>query len=479
MAPPVRVRIAPSPTGYFHVGGARTALYNWLYARRSRGQFILRVEDTDQARNQPEVVEGLLSAMQWLGLDWDEGPYFQSDNARIHRDAAHRLFEAGPAYYCDCTREQIDERTRSAGRPGYDGFCAARGLTPGPGRALRFRVPRPGKTIVEDVVRGSVAFDHDVIEDFIILKSDGNPLFVLANVVDDMEMRISHVIRGEEHLPNTPKAILLSDALGGGAPPVFAHLPVLVNEKRQKLSKRRDRVAVEDYRDQGYLPEAMINYLALLGWSPVDRELLSLDEMVVEFRLEEVNNSPAFFDETKLRHFNGEYIRALSPARFVEASAPWLEDGPWPAESFEPDVFARMAPLVQERVATLAEVPAMVDFLFLDQAPMDPAAWQKGVERASAAGPILSAVTDGLASCPWDAASIRAVVEQAAEGAGLKLAKAQAPVRVAITGRTVGPPLFEAIEALGRDRTVTRLRSALERLSAEQGGGAGPDAALE
>ena len=474
MAP--RVRIAPSPTGYFHVGGARTALYNWLFARRARGQFILRIEDTDQARNQPEAVQGILSAMAWLGLDWDEGPYFQSESAELHRRAAQRLFDAGDAYYCDCTRDVVEARTRTAARPGYDGFCADRGLTAGPGRAMRFRVPRPGKTIVDDVVRGSVAFDHDAIEDFVVLKSDGNPLFLLANVVDDIEMRISHVIRAEEHLPNTPKALLLWHALDGGEPPVFAHLPVLVNERRQKLSKRRDRVAVEDYRDQGYLPEAMVNYLVLLGWSPVDREILSIDEMVVEFRLEEVNNSPAFFDEAKLRHFNGEYIRAMPAARFAERCAPWLEKGPWPPERFDPDVFSAMAPLVQERVATLQEVPAMVDFLFLEDAPIEPTAWNKGVARATAADKILDAVATGLDSAEWKAGSIRDVIERAAEAVGLKLAKAQAPVRVAVTGRTVGPPLFESIELLGREKSVSRLRSALQRLRAEQAGGAGAGA---
>ena len=464
MAAAVRVRFAPSPTGYFHVGGARTALYNWLFARRSHGVFILRIEDTDRERNQTEWVEGIVSAMKWLGLDWDEGPYFQSEGVELHRRTAERLYAEGRAYYCDCTRDQVDARRAPGAPPGYDGHCSARGLDPGPGRALRFRVGRPGRTTVTDVVRGEVVFEHDAIEDFIILKSDGNPLFLLANVIDDIEMRISHVIRGEEHLPNTPKALMLWDALGGGEPPVFAHLPVLVNERRQKLSKRRDPVAVEDYRDQGILPEAMVNYLVLLGWSPVDREILSLDEMVVEFRLEEVNNSPAFFDVAKLRHFNGEYVRALPTARFVELCRPWLERGPWSPDAYDDDVFRRLAPLVQERVAVLGEVPEMVDFLFLDRPDVDEAAWDKVITRGPAAAPILEAAAAGLATSAWDAASIRGVIEAAAEANGLKLAKAQAPVRVAVTGRSVGPPLFESIEALGRERTLERIRSALEIL---------------
>ncbi|HZU74366.1 MAG TPA: glutamate--tRNA ligase [Acidimicrobiales bacterium] len=461
-----RVRFAPSPTGYFHVGSARTALYNWLFARRSRGTFILRIEDTDEARNAPEWVDGILSAMAWLGLDWDEGPYFQSDNAAHHRQAAERLHAAGLAYYCDCTRDQVQDRTKARGVPGYDGYCAGRGLGPGPGRALRFRVPDEGQIVVDDVVRGKVTFEKASIEDFVILKSDGQPLFHLANVVDDIDMRVSHVIRAEEHLPNTPKAIMLWSALCDREPPVFAHLPVLVNERRQKLSKRRDPVAVEGYRDQGFLAEAMRNYLVLLGWSPMDREVLSLDEMVVEFRLEDVNNSPAFFDVTKLRHFNGEYIRAMPTARFVDACQPWLEKGPWPAERYDPDAFVRMAPLVQERVTVLGEVPDWVDFLFLDRPVTDPSAWER-VSGAAGAADILRQASAGLATCPWDAGSIRTVIEEAGAAAGLKLAKAQAPVRVAVTGRTVGPPLFESIEVLGRDRTRSRLEEALSRLGAE------------
>src|SRR5579884_2212077 len=438
MAPQVRVRMAPSPTGYFHVGGARTALYNWLYARRNHGVFILRIEDTDRERNQPEWVDGILSAMKWLGLDWDEGPFFQSQYAELHRAAGLRLYDQGRAYYCDCTRELVEARKEKGAPPGYDAFCADRGLEPGPGRALRFRVPRPGKTTVSDVIRGEVSFDHDVIDDFILLKSDGQPLFLLANVVDDIEMNVTHVIRGEEHLANTPKALMLWEALGRGAPPVFAHVPVLVNEKRQKLSKRRDPVAVEGYRDEGYLPEAMVNYLALLGWSPVDREILSLDEMVVEFRLEEVNNSPAFFDVAKLRHFNGEYIRALPLPQFVDAAQPWLAEGPWEEGSYDPATFDKLAPLVQERVTILAEVPTMVDFLFLEEPVFDDAAWDKAVSGNEAAPAMLASARAGLAESAWDVAAIRAVIESAAEG-------------------------------LGRERTVSRLDDALRRLEEQAG----------
>jgi glutamyl-tRNA synthetase len=471
--PTPRVRIAPSPTGYFHVGGARTALYNWLFARRLHGAFLLRIEDTDRERNRPELVDGILASMEWLGLDWDEKTYFQSDNAPAHRASALRLYEAGQAYYCDCTTEAVQARKEPKAPPGYDGFCADRGLGPGPGRALRFRVPADGSTVVHDVIRGEVTFENSNIDDFVIVKSDGQPLFYLANVVDDIDMRISHVIRAEEHLPNTPKTILLWDALGGGPQPVYAHLPVLVDAQRRKLSKRRDPagVAVETYREQGYLPEAMINYLALLGWSPVDgRELLTLDEMVVEFRLERVNSSPAFFDVAKLAHFNGEYIRALPPPRFIEACGPWLDRGPWPPEAFDPAAFARLAPLVQERVATLQEVPGMVDFCFLAEPEIDEASWGKAITANPAAPGILAATAAGWEELgSWDAPSIRAVIEAAGEAAGLKLAKAQAPVRVAITGRNVGPPLFESIEVLGRERSVARVRSALADLEPARG----------
>src|SRR3954452_15736396 len=313
MSRPVRVRIAPSPTGYFHVGGASTALVNWVFARQHDGVFVLRIEDTDAERNQAESVEGIQSALRWLGVDWDEGPYFQSERSAQHKEAAAKLIADGRVYYCDCTREQIVERTKGNATPGYDGYCRDRGLGPGPGRALRFRVPDEGVIERADVIRGTTEIQLSTIEDFVVVRGNGTPVFILANVVDDIDMRISHVIRGDEHLSNVPKQLLLWDALGGGEPPVYAHLPVLVNEKRQKLSKRRDKVALETYRDLGYVPEAMRNYLMLLGCAPKGyREIVTMDEIIDEFRLEDVVPSPAFFDEKKLLHFNGEYIRALA-----------------------------------------------------------------------------------------------------------------------------------------------------------------------
>jgi glutamyl-tRNA synthetase len=468
----VRVRFAPSPTGYFHVGGAKTALYNWIYARQHDGVLVLRIEDTDAERNRDEWIDGIQSALRWIGCDWDEGPYFQSERAELHIAAATRLLAQGDAYYCDCTRDEIDQRNaahkQATGetRTGYDGHCRDRGLEWVDGRALRFRTPNDGTTIVADLIRGNPEFPNRAIEDFIVLRGNGSAIFLLANVVDDIDMRITHVIRGEEHLPNTPKAQLLWQALDGGPLPVFAHVPVLVNEKRQKLSKRRDKVALEMYRDEGFLSEAMRNFLMLLGWSPSgDDEVVPFERILAEFRIEDVNSAPAYFDVAKLTAINGEYIRALDVDDFIERSQPWLvaPHAPWPAEGFRPEVFRAMAPLVQERVKRLDEVPSMVDFLFLPAAPIEDASWAKAMKGPAAE--VLDDVIEAYGGCDWRAEALKALVEHVGERHGLNRSKSQAPVRVAITGRTVGPPLYESIELLGRDVTLTRLRAARARLS--------------
>ncbi|MDH6462216.1 glutamyl-tRNA synthetase [Micromonospora sp. A200] len=466
----VRVRFAPSPTGMFHVGGARSALQNWIYAKQQGGVFVLRIEDTDAARNKPEWTEGILSALEWIGIARGsyEGPYFQSQYATEHRAAAQRLHEAGRAYYCDCTREDVQARTGSQYQ-GYDGFCRDRGLEPGPGRALRFRTPDEGETVVVDLIRGEPTFENKLIEDFVIARSDGSAVFLLANVVDDMTMGITHVVRAEEHLPNTPKQQLLWDALGV-KPPVWAHVPVVVNEKRQKLSKRRDKVALEAYRDEGYLADAMRNYLMLLGWAPSgDREIVPWSVIEEEFRLEEVNASSAFFDEKKLRAFNGEYIRALPVDEFVAACQPWLTGTetiappPWQPAEFDAEAFAAVAPLAQTRIAVLSEIVPNVDFLFLADPLIDEAAWAKAMKEG-AAELLDAAIAAYEALESWDAESLKATLEAVGAERGLKLGKAQAPVRVAVTGRTVGLPLFESLEVLGRERTLARLRAARVRL---------------
>ncbi len=461
-----RYRFAPSPTGFFHVGGARTALYNWALAQRTGGTFVLRIEDTDESRNEPQWVQGIIDALSWLGINTSsplfEGPYFQSHNADKHVAAAHHLYDEGRAYWCDLTPEQIQERAKTSGKQGYDGYSRDRGLEPGPGRVLRFRVP-DGVTIVEDLVRGRVEFDNTTIEDFVLLRSSGSPMFLLANVVDDIDMSVSNVVRAEEHLPNTPKQQMLWDALGH-QPPVWAHVPVLVNEQRKKLSKRRDKVALEQYKDEGILPEAMVNYLMTLGWAPHgDTEIVPWDVIVEQFRLEDVNHSPAFFDEKKLHAFNGEYIRALSEEDFIIAAQPWLTgDVPWSPEQFRPDVFTAMAPLVQTRVGVLREIPTMVDFLFLANPVIDEVALIKAMTPEWAA-PLLQQCADQFATCEWNHDALKHVVESTGETHGVKLGKAQAPVRVAVTGRSVGPPLFESIELLGREVTIQRLHSILTR----------------
>ena len=467
-----RFRFAPSPTGSFHVGGARTALQNWALARRLGGTFVLRIEDTDEARNRPEWTQGIIDALAWIGISSDdphfEGPHFQSDFAEAHIAAARKLYDDGHAYYCDLTGEQVQQRNEELGLSGYDGHSRDRGLEPGPGRVLRFRVPE-GTTVVHDLVRGDVTFDNDTIEDFVLLRGNGTPVFLLANVVDDIEMAITDVVRAEEHLPNTPKQQMLWEALGR-QPPRWGHVPVLVNEQRKKLSKRRDKVALEQYRDDGYLADAMVNYLMTLGWTPpgaeaAGSEIVSWDDIEAAFRLEDVTHSPAFFDVKKLAAFNGDYIRRMPLAEFIERA-----DAELPAD-WDRDRFAAIAPHIQERLTTLNEVPAKVDFLFWPDGrsvDYETASWDKAFKPEWSV-PLLADVIEVYRTTPWSADDLKAALESAMESYSIKLGKAQAPVRVAVTGRTVGPPLFESLEVLGRDETLRRLSAALDIAS---GGGA-------
>src|ERR1700683_155460 len=442
----IRVRFAPSPTGLFHVGGARSALFNWALARQARGRFVLRIEDTAAERTRPEWTAGIISALAAIGISSDdpafEGPYFQSRSAGTHREAALRLASDGPAYYCDCSREDRAGRTGAQQR-GYDGYCRDRGLSYEPGRALRFRSPEAGRTVVDDVIRGRTEFPNDAMEDFVIARGDGTPVFVLANAVDDIRERITHVVRGEEHLSNAPKHQLLWRPLGA-APPVWAHLPVIVNERRQKLSKRRDQVALEDYLAEGYLPAALVNYLMLLGWGPRDGiEIRPYPELEAMFRLQDVSKAPAYFDTRKLAAFNGEYIRAQSVEQFIAACQPWLVApyAPWAADEFDPAVFRAVAGLAQTRLTVLSEITRYVDWLFLAQPPEDEASWAKAMRPGAAA--VLASVRTSWAGADWTAEALGGGLAAAAAEHGLKLAKAQAPVRVAVTGRAVGLPLFE------------------------------------
>jgi glutamyl-tRNA synthetase len=478
-----RVRIAPSPTGFIHVGTARTALFNWLFAHQQNGVFILRIEDTDAERNRDEWRDGIIEGLHWLNLDFDEGPFFQSELLPDHVASAEALFANDYLYACDCTREEIDERTKGNAKPGYDGYCRDRHVARSDSTALRFRVPE-GTTIVHDVIRGDISFAHDSYEDFIVVRSNGVVLYPLANAVDDRSMTITHVIRGEDLLPTTPKQVMMWEALNHceGVDfvehPLYAHLPMLVNEQRKKLSKRKDPVALESYRDQGYLPEAFVNYLALLGWSPHgDEEIVPRETLVEQFRLEDVSHSPAFFDVKKLTHMNGEYIRALSLEAFIDVATPWVapwlsewrpsdRDVPWTREQFDAELFDRVAHLVQERVATLGEIPAMVSFFFLDDVPFDDAAFDKTIANDDVGKTLLALAVDAFGTVEWNADSLHEATLTLGESLGLALRKSQAPIRCAVTGTSVGPPLFESMELLGREAVLKRLRGALVRADA-------------
>ena len=468
-----RCRFAPSPTGFLHVGSAQSALFNWLFARQSGAQFLLRIEDTDAERNRPELTENILDMLRWLEIDWDNEPVHQSDRFDLYKAATETLEERGQVYWCDCTREDIDARNASRGRKpgsGYDGFCRDRGLERAPGRALRLRTPDTGTTSFDDVVRGHVAFENTNIEDFVIVRSNGMPLFLLVNVIDDHDMEITHVIRGEDHLNNTPKQLLLSDALGYGERPTFAHLPLLVNAARKKLSKRRDDVSVADYKARGILPQAMRNYLALLGWAPRDGiEIRPIEEMIEQFRLEDVNPAPAYFDVTKLLHINAHYIRELPTEEFTRLAAEFLPPGEAPeagartaAGRWFRSVSARSTRCPacstscgwmsrrstrtpgQSSQATRARAPC-------SKLPSRTSSARHGTRRGSKkrSGPPAPtpASSTTKAGCSWPR-------RRRASGSPC-------------TGRRVGPPLWESIAALGRDRAVARLRSARARIPAE------------
>ena len=443
-----RVRFAPSPTGYLHVGSARTALFNWLYARSTGGTMVLRIEDTDESRNRPELTDAIFEYLEWLGIDYDEGPFYQSERRDRHREVVQQLLDSDLAYLCDADDNELP------------------GTTMAEGRAVRFRASR-GTTVIDDVIRGEVAFDHAQLGDFVIWRSDGSPTFVLANAVDDADMAITHAIRGEDLLSSTPRAVLVAEAMGA-TPPIYAHLPLLVNEQRKKLSKRRDDVSLESYRKKGYLASAMANYLALLGWGPRDGvEIRPMAEIINQFKLEDVNKAPAFFDLAKLEHFNGVYIRELSPDDLLEALAPYLESyhAPWPPELYRPDVVAAMVPLVQEKLRTLSDIRRHVDWLFCPDPTIDETSWDKAVVRGKASAEILDGTISALADCPWDPDSVKDAVFAVGEALGVNRSKSQAPVRVAVTGRSVGPPLFEPmVNHLTREEVLRRLRNARSRL---------------
>ena len=469
-----RVRFAPAPTGFLHVGSARTALFNWLFARHNGGEMLLRVEDTDASLKTQAFVDAIIEPLRWLGLDWDSGPYFQSERRSLHEAAIEQLVANGAAYYCDLTREQIEAKAAEAGLPaGYHGWSRDRGVSDGPGAVVRFRCPDDGATVVNDIVRGRVSFPNEALEDFVIRRSDGSPTFHVANAVDDHDMGITHVIRGEDLLNTTPRVQLLWQALGYGESPVYAHLPLLVNAKRQKLSKRRDDVALEEYRRRGYLPEAVVNYLALLGWGPPDEvEIRPLAEIVELFDLASVNPAPAFFDQIRLDHINSAYIKALTPEEFTARADPFLAgepaEVPWPRERYDPEAVRVLAPEIQQRISVLGDAASWIGWVFSPEVSYDERAWQKAVAKGRAAAQVLKAVESGLSDDDFTSADrLQAIVmgvgDELTERLGVKV-RSQAPVRVALTGTDAGLPLWEAMRLLGKDETLARLRAAISRL---------------
>lgn len=470
---PVRVRFAPAPTGSLHVGSARTALFNWLFARHHGGVFVLRIEDTDAARSRPEWIEGIQESLRWLGLDWDEGPYLQGERLDRYAAAAERLLASGRAYECFCTPEEVqarNEAARDAHRtPGYDGRC--RDLTParrevlaaeGRPRSLRFRTPDHGTSRFTDLVRGEVAVEWSTVADFVIRRSDGSPVFFLANAVDDSEMGITHVIRGEDLLDSTHRVLALRDALGDGPTPRYAHLPLMVGSDRAKLSKRHGAVALEDFRAGGYLPEAMLNYLALQGWAPDDdREVMAAGEIAAAFDLDRVTHSAAAFDHAKLEWMNGEWIRRLPPDDLLARLEPRARERY--GDGVDAELLRDVVRIGQERASTLAALVEQADFLFEPDEAFEVAAdsWSRlaSTERASE---VLDAVAGHLAGCEWTAEGVdlRPVLAEL----GVKPRKALPAVYAAVEGRHAGLPLFDSIVLLGRDRTLGRLADARARL---------------
>ncbi len=464
----------PSPTGLLHVGSARTMLYNWLFARGDDGRVVLRFEDTDAERSTDAAVDQALRVFAWLGIDWDDGPYRQTERLDLYRAAAAQLVADGHAYRCYCTTEELAaerERRKAANLPLiYGGRC--RNLTAeqraafeaeGRSFAVRLRVPESGTTTITDVVRGEVEWDNALLGDHVIVRTDGMPTYQFANPFDDIEMGVTHVIRGEDLLSSTPRQLALYTALGAERP-VFCHLPMVLGPDKKRLSKRHGAVSVEEFRDRGVLADALINYVALLGWSFDDHtEVMSRDELVQRFTLERITASPGVFDVEKLEWLNGEHLRALPPEAFAQAVLDHLawRDSPLAAE---PDRVRESAPLVQEKIRLLEQFEPMCRFLF-GPVELDQAAWEK-VSAADTAGRSLSAARTQLeAVADWHADQIETALRAACETEGLKPRVLFAPLRVAITGSTVSPGMYESLELVGRDESLARIDAALARLA--------------
>ncbi len=467
----VRVRFAPSPTGYLHIGGVRTALFNWLYARQQHGVFILRIEDTDQSRSTDESIQAIIEGMKWVGLDWDEGPYRQTERIDLYRSHAMQLLEKGQAYWCVCKAEELEARRKEAElkglSPRYDARCRNLGITkPNGEAALRFKAPQEGQTVVDDLIKGKIVFDNTVLDDLIILRSNGYPTYNFSVVVDDALMDITHVVRGDDHLTNTPRQVPIFQALGFPVPQ-FGHLPMILGSDKARLSKRHGATSIMAYKDMGYLPEAMMNYLVRLGWSHGDQELFTRQDLIEKFSWKNVQSSAAVFNPDKLLWLNAEYIKTSPPGYVAQALVPLLEAAGLKDEvrSVPGDWLPQLVVLVRERTKTLVEMVDWVRPYFGQGVTFDEAAAKKFLTPAIA--PTLRKVLAHFDANPtfskqeWEA-SFKTVVEEE----GLKMGQLAQPVRVALTGRAASPGLFEVMEVLGRERTLFRLRKGIERASA-------------
>lgn len=486
----IRVRYAPSPTGFPHVGNIRTALFNWLFARHNGGKFIIRIEDTDRARYTEGATEAILESLKWLGLDWDEGPeaggefgpYFQSERKGLHMKAAEELVSKGQAYYCYCTPDRLAEmRAEQANNkqsPGYDRRCRnltqdeiTRNEAAGLAKVIRFKFPLQEKTSFTDLIRGDVEFENAHIDDFVILKSDGYPTYHLASVVDDHLMRISHILRGEEWISSTPKHIKLYQALGY-QPPKFAHLPMILGKDRSKLSKRHGTVSITEYRKDGYLPETLLNFLALLGWALDDKtELFTKDELIKYFSLEKVSKTAAIFNTEKLEWMNGVYIRGLSLDELTKRLIPVLErDLPDSVKKpLDKDYVARIAPLVQERIKTLGNLPDMTNFFFTKDIDYDLNIFTDKKTDTDTVIKALNASQYKLESLTdFSEENLETILRPLAEELDLKAGQLFGAIRNAVTGKKVTPPLFGTMAVLGKECCLERIGKALVRLNETQ-----------
>jgi glutamyl-tRNA synthetase len=467
----VRVRFAPSPTGHLHIGGARTALFNWLFARHNKGRFILRIEDTDRTRSTEEFIDSILQGMKWLDLEWDEGPYRQTDRFDVYRNYAEKLLNEKKAYYCYCTPEELEQRRQDAlaqGRPlKYDGRC--RDLkSPMPDRkpAIRFRMPMDGEAAVDDLIKGKVVFDNAQLDDLIIVRSDGTPTYNFTVVADDVDMNITHVIRGDDHLNNTPKQIHIYSALGYEIP-LFAHLPMILGSDKTRLSKRHGATSVLAYREMGYLPEALVNYLVRLGWSFGDQEVFTREELIEHFSFDNVGKSAAVFNPEKLLWLNGQYIINSAPEKLADLVRPFLIKEKIIEENQVLDqkwLFKAIVTL-RERAKTLIELADSLRYYISEDVDYNPKAKEKFLKGSNL--PALTEVRDSLKELDnFIGPEIEKIFMAIVERLQVKLGSVAQPVRVAITGRTESPGIFEVIEIVGKEKTLKRLEKAIETIKA-------------